>query len=157
LTLFDEVTSSRNGPAFCPPLTTGQVAFMNVRTMPDSLFPQYASGNGEIIPTVNGGTKFDNSTTGLETFPPVPGGVSNPHMAYEHGNEVFVPDLGGDKVWRIGHTAPGKIQHPRACRAAPRGRAAAHARPRCVSFCLYLLAHNISPSTLFLSLLLRVS
>ncbi|KAF8180740.1 hypothetical protein K438DRAFT_1841725 [Mycena galopus ATCC 62051] len=55
----------RNGPAFCAPLTTGQVAFMN-----------YASGNGEIIPTVNGGTKFDNSKTGLETFPPALGGVT---------------------------------------------------------------------------------
>ncbi|KAF8180753.1 hypothetical protein K438DRAFT_1841762 [Mycena galopus ATCC 62051] len=64
LTLLDEVTSGGDGPTFCAPLTTGQVAIMN-----------YGSGNGEIIPTVNGGTKFDNSTTVL------------------HGNEVFVPDL----------------------------------------------------------------
>ncbi|KAF8160257.1 Lactonase, 7-bladed beta-propeller-domain-containing protein [Mycena galopus ATCC 62051] len=95
LILLDEVTSGGDGPAFCAPLTTGQVAIMN-----------YGSGNGEIIPTVNGGTKFDNSTTVLVTFPPPPGGMSNPHMAYEHGNEVFVPDLGGDKVWRIGQTGP---------------------------------------------------
>ncbi|KAF7354367.1 Isomerase YbhE [Mycena venus] len=97
LTLLDEVSSGGNGPAFCAPLSTGQVAIMN-----------YGSGNGEIIPTVAGGTKFDNSTSVLLTFPPPPGGVSNPHMALEHGNEVFVPDLGGDKVWRIGRTgAPG--------------------------------------------------
>jgi len=99
LTLLDEVSSGGNGPAFCAPLSTGQVAIMN-----------YGSGDGEIIPTVAGGTKFDNSTTVLVTFPPPPGGVSNPHMAYEHGKEIFVPDLGGDKVWRIGQTgAPGNF------------------------------------------------
>ncbi|KAJ6455153.1 Lactonase, 7-bladed beta-propeller-domain-containing protein [Mycena sanguinolenta] len=93
LTLLDQVSSGGNGPAFCAPLSTGQVAIMN-----------YGSGNGEIIPTVNGGTKFDNSTTVLVTFAPPFNGSSNPHMAYEHGNEIFVPDLGGDKVWRIGQT-----------------------------------------------------
>ncbi|KAF7333957.1 Isomerase YbhE [Mycena sanguinolenta] len=93
LTLLDQISSGGNGPAFCAPLSTGQVAIMN-----------YGSGNGEIIPTVNGGTKFDNSTTVLVTFPPPFNGTSNPHMAYEHGNEVFVPDLGGNKVWRIGRT-----------------------------------------------------
>ncbi|KAF7373083.1 Isomerase YbhE [Mycena sanguinolenta] len=82
LTLLDQISSGGNGPAFCAPLSTGQVAIMN-----------YGSGNGEIIPTVNGGTKFDNSTTVLVTFPPPFNGTSNPHMAYEHGNEVFVPDL----------------------------------------------------------------
>ncbi|KAJ7852583.1 Lactonase, 7-bladed beta-propeller-domain-containing protein [Mycena leptocephala] len=99
LSLLDEVSSGGNGPAFCAPLSTGQVAIMN-----------YGSGDGEIIPTVKGGTEFDNSTSVLVTFPPPPGGVSNPHMALEHGKEVFVPDLGGDKIWRIGETgAPGKF------------------------------------------------
>ncbi|KAF8142704.1 Lactonase, 7-bladed beta-propeller-domain-containing protein [Mycena galopus ATCC 62051] len=99
LTLLDEVTSGGNGPAFCAPLSTGQVAIMN-----------YGSGDGEIVPTIDNGSKFDNSTTVLVTFPPPPGDVSNPHMAYEHGDEVFVPDLGGNKVWRIGRTgAPGNF------------------------------------------------
>ncbi|KAJ7336131.1 putative isomerase YbhE [Mycena albidolilacea] len=109
LTLIDEASSGGNGPAFCAPLSTGQVAIMN-----------YGSGNGEIIPTTSGGTKFDNSTSVLLNFPPPEGGASNPHMALEHGNEIFVPDLGGDKVWRIGQTGAsgnfsihGFIPHPK--------------------------------------------
>ncbi|KAJ7642489.1 putative isomerase YbhE [Mycena polygramma] len=97
LTLLDEVSSGGNGPAFCWPLTTRQ----------------YGSGNGEIIPkiipTTPDGAKFDDSTSVLLTFPPPSGG----------GQEVFVPDLGGDKIWRIGQTgAPGHfsihglIPHP---------------------------------------------
>ncbi|KAF8212954.1 hypothetical protein K438DRAFT_1957540 [Mycena galopus ATCC 62051] len=75
--------SGGNGLAFCAPLSTGQVTIMN-----------YGSGNGKIIPgTVNGETKFDNTTTVLVTFPPPFNGTSNTHMVYEHGNEVFVPDL----------------------------------------------------------------
>ncbi|KAF7319202.1 Isomerase YbhE [Mycena chlorophos] len=96
LTLLDEVTSGGAGPAFCAPISDDQVAIMN-----------YASGNGEIVPTVNGGTKFDNASTVLVTFTPPPNGTSNPHMAYAHGNEVFVPDLGGDKVWRLGQVPGG--------------------------------------------------
>ncbi|KAJ7618292.1 Lactonase, 7-bladed beta-propeller-domain-containing protein [Mycena polygramma] len=112
LVLLDEVSSGGNGPAFCWPLSTGQVAIMN-----------YGSGNGEIIPTVAGGKKFDNSTSVLLTFPPPPGGVSNPHMAYQYGKEVFVPDLGGDKLWRIGQTgAPGWAHSaPERQRPAPHG------------------------------------
>ncbi|KAJ7032565.1 Lactonase, 7-bladed beta-propeller-domain-containing protein [Mycena alexandri] len=109
LTFLNEVSSGGNGPAFCAPLSTGQVAIMN-----------YGSGNGEIIPTVNDGTGFDNSTSVLVTFAPPPGGASNPHMAWEYKNEVFIPDLGGDKLWRIGQTgAPGNfsihgfIEHPK--------------------------------------------
>ncbi|KAJ6615216.1 Lactonase, 7-bladed beta-propeller-domain-containing protein [Mycena sp. CBHHK59/15] len=99
LTLIDEVISGGNGPAFCAPLSTGQVAIMN-----------YGSGDGEIIPTVEGGTHFDNSTSVLITFPPPEGGVSNPHMAFEYGGEIFVPDLGGDTVWRLSETtAPGNF------------------------------------------------
>ncbi|KAJ7489302.1 hypothetical protein FB451DRAFT_1553146 [Mycena latifolia] len=33
---------------------------------------------------------------------PIPEGTpSNPHMSFEIYDEVFVPDLGGDKIWRI--------------------------------------------------------
>ncbi|KAJ7214925.1 Lactonase, 7-bladed beta-propeller-domain-containing protein [Mycena pura] len=111
LTLLDEVSSGGNGPAFCAPLSSDRVAIMN-----------YGSGDGEVIPTVDGGTKFDNSTSVLVEFTPPPGGASNPHMALEHGNEVFVPDLGGDNIWRIGSVGgPGSgdfsihgfIEHPK--------------------------------------------
>ncbi|KAJ7810470.1 hypothetical protein B0H13DRAFT_2243446 [Mycena leptocephala] len=81
LSLLDEVSSGGNGPAFCGALSTGQVAIMN-----------YGAGNGEIIPTIHGGTKFDNSTSVLLTFPPpVDGitGMSNPHMALEYGKRFL--------------------------------------------------------------------
>ncbi|KAJ7214928.1 hypothetical protein GGX14DRAFT_609774 [Mycena pura] len=63
-----------------------------------------------------------NSTSVLVEFTPPPGGASNSHMALEHGYEVFVPDLGGDKIWRIGNVGgPGSgdfsihgfIEHPK--------------------------------------------
>ncbi|KAJ7225180.1 putative isomerase YbhE [Mycena rebaudengoi] len=102
LSLLDEVSSGGNGPAFCGALSTGQVAIMN-----------YGAGSGEVIPTTYGGSKFDNSTSVLLTFPPPVGGItgmSNPHMALEYGREVFVPDLGGSKIWRIGRTGtPGNF------------------------------------------------
>ncbi|KAJ7636470.1 putative isomerase YbhE [Roridomyces roridus] len=109
LTLLDQVPTAGSGPAFCTPLSTGQVVALN-----------YGSGDGIVVPTVTGGAHFDNSTSVPITFTPPPGGVSNPHMAIEHGEEVFVADLGGDKVWRIGQTGAagnfsihGLIQHPK--------------------------------------------
>ncbi|KAF7333936.1 Isomerase YbhE [Mycena sanguinolenta] len=70
-------------------------------TILDQVFPSILLW---LFPTVNEATKFAGSTTVLMTFPPPFNGTLNPHMAYEHGNEVFVPDLGGGKVWRIGRT-----------------------------------------------------
>ncbi|KAJ7618055.1 Lactonase, 7-bladed beta-propeller-domain-containing protein [Roridomyces roridus] len=109
LTLLDQVSSGGSGPAFCAPLSTGQVVILN-----------YGSGDGEVVPTVHGGSHFDNSTSVLVTFTPPPGGVSNPHMAVEHENEVFVADLGGDKLWRMGQVGAagdfgihGLTQHPK--------------------------------------------
>lgn len=37
---------------------------------------------------------------------PVNGGPSNPHMSLEHNGEVFVSDLGADKVWRLARDGP---------------------------------------------------
>ncbi|EPQ50586.1 hypothetical protein GLOTRDRAFT_141401 [Gloeophyllum trabeum ATCC 11539] len=85
----DTVSSGGDGPAFCGPLTTGQVAIMN-----------YNSGNGKIIPTSYGGLVFDKNAS-LITFPPPEGNLSHPHEAIQNGAEVLVPDLGGDKVWRL--------------------------------------------------------
>ncbi|KZT25986.1 hypothetical protein NEOLEDRAFT_1178100 [Neolentinus lepideus HHB14362 ss-1] len=85
----DTVSSGGGGPAFAAGLTTGQVAIMN-----------YNTGNGKIVPTTEGGLVFDKNAP-LITFPPPAGGVSHPHEAIQNGAEVLVPDLGGDKVWRL--------------------------------------------------------
>jgi hypothetical protein len=60
------------------------------------LFLQYGSGNGHVFPTTPDPEHFDASSSPLITFPTFPApseGVSHPHMALEHGEEVFVPDL----------------------------------------------------------------
>ncbi|KAH9920005.1 putative isomerase YbhE [Epithele typhae] len=84
---IDTISSDGDSPAFTTPLSTGQVAIMN-----------YNSGNGEIIPTVKGNPlEFSSDFTPIKFNAP----VSHPHMAYEYGSEVFIPDLGADKVWRL--------------------------------------------------------
>ncbi|KAI0313954.1 putative isomerase YbhE [Amylostereum chailletii] len=86
LIAVDKVASGGNSPAFTVPLSDGELAIMN-----------YGSGNGEFIPTTDGGLDFGSPQT--ISFP---ANVSHPHMAVEHGEEVLVPDLGGDKIWRLG-------------------------------------------------------
>ncbi|KAE9390085.1 putative isomerase YbhE [Gymnopus androsaceus JB14] len=74
---FDTVSSGGDGPAFTAALSTGQVAIMD-----------YNSGTGRIIPadtTTN--LTFHNDSAPVITFPPP--------------DEVIVPDLGGDKLWRL--------------------------------------------------------
>ncbi|KAJ7149021.1 Lactonase, 7-bladed beta-propeller-domain-containing protein [Mycena crocata] len=85
----DTVPSDGDDPAFAVALSTGEVAIMN-----------YSSGNGRIIPTTTSPDHFNNDAPVI-TFPPPAGGVSHPHMAVQHGREVFVPDLGGDTIWRL--------------------------------------------------------
>ncbi|EPQ51347.1 putative isomerase YbhE [Gloeophyllum trabeum ATCC 11539] len=85
----DTIPSGGDAPAYCGALSSGQVAVMN-----------YNSGNGKIIPVESGGLVFDKSAR-VVTFPPPEGGVSHPHEAIQDGDEVLVPDLGGDKVWRL--------------------------------------------------------
>lgn len=75
------IASNGDSPAFATALTTGQVAALN-----------YGSGNGRIIPTTSSPLTFDNSASTI-TFPPPVGGVSHPHMALQHGNEILVSDL----------------------------------------------------------------
>jgi hypothetical protein len=42
---------------------------------------------------------------------PVGDGPSNPHQSLEFNGEIFVPDLGADKIWRIVNDgAPGKFK-----------------------------------------------
>ncbi|KAF7369139.1 putative isomerase YbhE [Mycena venus] len=72
-TAVDTVPSDGDDPAFAVALSTGEVAIMN----------------------------YSIPTPPVITFPPPAGGVSHPHMALQHGTEVFVPDLGGDTIWRL--------------------------------------------------------
>jgi len=52
------------------------------------------------VNTTNDGTNFGGST--FITFPPVgSSGVSHPHETVPFEDELFVPDLGGDTVWRL--------------------------------------------------------
>ncbi|THH16791.1 hypothetical protein EW146_g3915 [Bondarzewia mesenterica] len=88
-----QTSSGGDSPAFTVALKTGQVAIMN-----------YNSGNGFILPTTPDPLHFGSAS--LITFP---ASVSHPHMVLEHGNEVLVPDLGADKIWRLTEDgSPGK-------------------------------------------------
>ncbi|OCH93156.1 putative isomerase YbhE [Obba rivulosa] len=86
---FDTIYSDGDAPAFATPLSgayLGQVAVMD-----------YNSGTGLIVPTTPDALHFGS---GNQLTFPAP--VSHPHMALQHGeSEVFVPDLGADKVWRL--------------------------------------------------------
>jgi len=94
----DTISSGGGSPAFASPLSTGEVVVMN-----------YGGGNGRIIPTTSDSLHFDASapSAGVITFPVPQGGVSHPHSAYEFGQEVLVPDLGADQIWRLGKDASG--------------------------------------------------
>ncbi|KAL0060664.1 hypothetical protein AAF712_012541 [Marasmius tenuissimus] len=89
---FDTVSSGGASPAFAVALASGEVAVMN-----------YSGGNGRIIPTKSDAVTFekDEAAAPVITFPPQGTGVSHPHEAVQHGSEILVPDLGGDKVWRL--------------------------------------------------------
>jgi len=91
LTPFTTISTDGNGPAFARMLSTGEVAAMN-----------YGSGNGAFAPLQSHDPLGFGSNVDI-TFPiREQGNVSHPHMAYEFENEVFIPDLGQDTVWRVG-------------------------------------------------------
>ncbi|GJE92408.1 isomerase YbhE-like protein [Phanerochaete sordida] len=87
LDLISTTPSGGDAPAFTTALNNGQVAIMN-----------YNTGNGKIIPQTSDPLHFSTSAP-LITFPSTT--QSHPHMALQHGSEVFVPDLGADKIWRL--------------------------------------------------------
>ncbi|KAI0330347.1 putative isomerase YbhE [Cubamyces sp. BRFM 1775] len=81
-------------PAFTTPLSTGQVAIVN-----------YGSGNALFVSTDDCDPAQFTTQYSLITFDAP---VSNPHMVLEHGSEVYIPDLGADKIWRLAENgAPG--------------------------------------------------
>ncbi|KAF9044259.1 Lactonase, 7-bladed beta-propeller-domain-containing protein [Panaeolus papilionaceus] len=99
LQLVDTVSSGGSGPTFTNPLSTGEVTAMN-----------FGSPNCSLVATEpNDPARFLRDSP-VVNFP-VNGGPSNPHMSLEHKGEVFVPDLGADKIWRlVNDGAPGKFK-----------------------------------------------
>jgi 6-phosphogluconolactonase (cycloisomerase 2 family) len=87
-TAIDTVSTGGNGPAFAMPLSTGQVAAVN-----------FGGGNGKVIQTTDPLTFATTAPT--ITFPALAGGQSHPHMVLENGNELLIPDLGADTVYRL--------------------------------------------------------
>lgn len=88
---ISNVSSGGASPAYVSVLSTEELAVFN-----------YVGGNGRIIPLGSDAVTFDNSAKVI-TFP-TPANVnqtSHPHEAVEYKGEVFVPDLGGDKVYRL--------------------------------------------------------
>ncbi|KAG6836891.1 hypothetical protein H0H93_001722 [Arthromyces matolae] len=89
LDLVDTVTSGGNGPTYTSPLSTGEVTAMN-----------FGSPNCALVAT-NSNDPLHFSTTSPVVEFPVGNGPSNPHMSLEYNGEIFVPDLGADKIWRL--------------------------------------------------------
>lgn len=102
LTLVDTAYSGGSGPPYCGGLSTGQVAIAN-----------YGSGTARVIPTTTDPLHFSTNDSTIVTFPvPTTGtqGVSEPHMAYQYGEELLIPDKGNDKIWRLGQNgSPGNF------------------------------------------------
>lgn len=102
---IDTTSSGGDNPAFVAALSTGQVAVVN-----------YGGGNGRIIQTTESGLRFDQEeVTPIVTFPRLASGAPHPHMALEHGDEILVPDLGGDTIWRLSKSGSiqGSISQPK--------------------------------------------
>ncbi|EJD02391.1 putative isomerase YbhE [Fomitiporia mediterranea MF3/22] len=79
-------------PTHNHPLKTGQVSVMN-----------WSTGNGRVFPTSPDGLYFDNSSAPVITFP---ANQSHPHETVEHEDEILVPDLGADTIWRLVQESP---------------------------------------------------
>ncbi|KAF6760527.1 Lactonase, 7-bladed beta-propeller-domain-containing protein [Ephemerocybe angulata] len=90
LSLVDTAATGGNGPTYTEALSTGEVSGMN-----------FGSPNASFIATnPEDPARFVQSASPVVSFP-VGDGPSNPHMSLEFNGEVFVPDLGADKIWRL--------------------------------------------------------
>ncbi|KAJ7719095.1 hypothetical protein DFH07DRAFT_898853 [Mycena maculata] len=76
-------------------LSTGEVTTMN-----------FGSPNCSFVATVPGDPLHFERDSPIISFPIPEGAPSNPHMSLEFNEEVLVPDLGGDKIWRIVRSGP---------------------------------------------------
>jgi hypothetical protein len=56
---------------------------------------KYGSGTARILPTYDYGVNFNASDAAspIITFPIPSRGPSHPHMTYQYGKELFIPDL----------------------------------------------------------------
>ncbi|KAF9562051.1 hypothetical protein CPC08DRAFT_663505 [Agrocybe pediades] len=91
LTLVDTVPTGGDGPTFCNFLSTGEVSAMN-----------FGSASATFVPTVeNSPDHLQRGQNSVVQFNLTQGAVSNPHMSLEYNGEVFIPDLGADKIWRL--------------------------------------------------------
>ncbi|KAG6918098.1 hypothetical protein DXG01_016550 [Tephrocybe rancida] len=99
LNLVDTITTGGNGPTFTNPLSTGEVTAMN-----------FGSPNCSLVATNPSDPLHFVKDSPVVAFP-VGDGPSNPHMSLEFNGEVFVTDLGGDKIWRLVRDgAPGSFK-----------------------------------------------
>ncbi|RDB25735.1 Uncharacterized protein C18E5.01 [Hypsizygus marmoreus] len=99
LTLVDTVPSGGSQPTFTGILSTGEVSAIN-----------FGSPNSTFVATIPGDPLHFQRNSSTVEFP-VGDGPSNPHMSLEFNGEVFIPDLGGDKIWRLVRDgAPGKFR-----------------------------------------------
>ncbi|KAF8586774.1 putative isomerase YbhE [Ramaria rubella] len=96
--LIASTSSGGDGPANLLPLKQSkEVAILN-----------YNSGNGLVVPLQNDLLHFvTDPAPPLITFNPAPNPLSHPHEGAEVGDQLFVPDLGSDKVWRLNKTRAG--------------------------------------------------
>ncbi|KAH6913245.1 Lactonase, 7-bladed beta-propeller-domain-containing protein [Coprinopsis sp. MPI-PUGE-AT-0042] len=92
LTVVDTAPTGGNGPTYTEFLSTGEVTGLN-----------FGSPNASFVQTdPNDPKKFIQETlaTSVVSFPALEG-ASNPHQSLEYNGEVFIPDLGADKIWRV--------------------------------------------------------
>jgi len=91
-TLSDAISSTStggNGPAFVFSSPCGIVASAN-----------FGGGNGAVVRTEDDAAKFGDPT--FITFPSIgKSNASHPHQALQFNDELFVPDLGSDTIWRL--------------------------------------------------------
>ncbi|KAF5340449.1 hypothetical protein D9758_013555 [Tetrapyrgos nigripes] len=93
---IDTVWAGGPRPAYTTALRNGQIANMN-----------YDPGTGRVVPLSEDGLHFEevSPSAGVITFPvptaPTSEGASHPHMILELDQEILVPDLGGDTIWRL--------------------------------------------------------
>lgn len=91
LTLVDNVTTGGNGPTFSNQLSTGEVTGINFGS-PNISFSKLDPADP---------LRFQKDSSVVVAFPIPEAAPSNPHMSLEFNGEILVPDLGGDKIWRI--------------------------------------------------------
>ena len=63
---------------------------------------QYGDNTVVYAPTsADDPTKFEQDAAYKVELPTDEGVTNHPHQAYEYNDEVFIPDLGADTIWRL--------------------------------------------------------